>query len=137
MTNKLTSKNIWTGLAAAALFMATLGVVPQMSAAEARELSQKQVNELITNAKEPQDHLRIAHYYTTEADRLEATAKQHEEMAAVYSKAQGVKNLTSPTQSVGHCEFFIKSMREAEKADRELAAEHQQMAKDATARVSK
>ena len=137
MTNQLTSKNIWTGLAAAAFFMAALGVAPQMSAAEAKQLSHKQVNQLIANAKEPQDHLRLARYYTSEADRLEATAKEHEEMAAVYGKTQGVKNLASPTQSVAHCESFIKSLRDAEKADRELAAEHEQMAKDITGRVSK
>jgi hypothetical protein len=39
-------------------------------------------------------------------------------MAKVYRKTQGVKNLASPTQTVGHCEFFIKSMREAATADR-------------------
>jgi hypothetical protein len=42
-----------------------------------------------------------------------------------------VKNLGSPTQTVAHCEVFIKSLRTAEKADRELAAEHEKMAKDA------
>src|ERR1022692_4716305 len=109
----MTNKGILTAVAAAAFFMIALGAAAPVSAAQAKHLSQKEVKELIANAKEPQDHLRLASYYSSEADQLEATASEHEAMAEVYRKTQGIKNLAAPTQTVGHCEYFVKSMREA------------------------
>ena len=126
----LAHKATWTALAAA-LVMVLFGTTPQMSAAQATHLSHKEVNALIANAKAPQDHLYLAQYYNSEADALEAQAKDHEAMRESYRKSGGVKNLGSPTQSVAHCEVFIKSLRTAANADRELAAEHEKMAKDA------
>ena len=125
-----THRTTWTALAAATLFTLTLGMVPQLSAAESKPLSHKEVTQLIANAKEPQDHLRLAQYYKSEADTLEAQATYHEAMRESYRKAGGVKNFAGPTQTVAHCEVFIKSLREAANSDRELAAEHEQMAKN-------
>jgi hypothetical protein len=68
MMNRRRRKNIWTALAASALFMITLGIAQPMSVASAKHLSHKEVKQLIANAKEPQDHLRLAQYYNSEAD---------------------------------------------------------------------
>jgi hypothetical protein len=128
--NAATYKIAWTAVAAA-LVIVMLGMAPRISAAQAEHLTHKEVAQLIANAKEPQDHMRLAQYYNSEADTLEEEAKNHEAMRESYRKSGGVKNLGSPTQTVAHCEVFIKSLRTAEKADRELAAEHEQMAKAA------
>lgn len=86
--NALPHKTIWREVVAT-LFMLTLATTPQVRAAQAKHLSHKEVNELIASAKEPQDHLRLAQYYNSEADRLEAEAKEHEVMAESYRKAGG------------------------------------------------
>lgn len=134
--NARTYENTWTVLAAATLFTLALGMTPQMSAAE--KLSNKQVQQLIANAKEPQDHLRIAKYYKDEAAKFEEDAKDHEAMRESYRKAQPAPhNMASPTQTVAHCDVLIKDLREAAEQDNQLAAEHEQMAKDAAAKPTK
>lgn len=44
----------------------------------------KQVKALIVSAKTPEDHLKLAAYFNQEADRLEADAKDHAELADLY-----------------------------------------------------
>lgn len=110
-----------------------LGSISQMTAAEAVQLSKDQVKELIGSAKTPGDHQKLAAYYRYEADKLEAEAKDHEELANAYrsrTDAVAQKHMMSG-KTAGHCDYFAKSVREAAKADRELATEHELMAKDA------
>ena len=108
-----------------------LGGISQMSAAEPVQLSKDQVKELIGSAKTPEDHQKLAAYYRGEADKLEAEAKDHEELANAYrSRTDAVaQKHTMSGKTAGHCDYFAKSVREAAKADRELAAEHESMAK--------
>ena len=47
------------------------------------------------------------------------------------SEAAAMKNPMAPN-TVAHCEYFAKSVREAANAARELAASHEQMAKYAS-----
>jgi hypothetical protein len=128
-----------SGLTAIALIaMASLLVTVQDArAAQSKHLSKKEVVALITNAKSPEEHLRLAQYYKAEADRLEVEAKEHDEMAAAYRKnstwqASAAKGPMRP-DTPAHCEYFAKSVREAAKAAQEMAASHEQMAKDAAA----
>lgn len=98
--------------------------------------TKKQVKALIASAKTPEDHKRLAAYFNQEADRLEADAKGHAELADVYrqhphSTGGGKQSGTgSIFQTAEHCDSAAKSLREAAKDLRELAAEHEQMAKD-------
>jgi hypothetical protein len=97
--------------------------------------TKKQVKALVASAKTPEDHMRLAAYFNQEADRMEADAKGHEELAAVYrlypSTAGGGKAGGNPqSRTAEHCDAAAKSLREAAKSLRELAAEHEQMAKD-------
>jgi hypothetical protein len=48
------------------------------------QLTQKQVKALIVSAKTPEDHMKLAAYFKGEAQRQEASAKTHEEMANLY-----------------------------------------------------
>ena len=110
-----------------------LGGVSQMTAAESVQLSKSQLKELIRSAKTPGDHQKLAEYYRAEADKLEVEAKEHEELAAAYrSRTDAVaQKHTMSGKTAGHCDYFAKSVREAAKADRQLAAEHELMAKGA------
>lgn len=98
--------------------------------------TKKQVKALIASAKTSEDHRRLAVYFNQEADRLEADAKAHAELADVYrqsanrmdgGKQSGTGSIFRTTE---HCDSAAKSMREAAQDLRELAAEHEQMAKD-------
>jgi hypothetical protein len=121
---------VTTVLMASALLF---GGVSLMSAAEQVQMSKDQVKELIGSAKTSGDHHKLAAYYSGEADKLEVEAKDHEELAGAYRVSTdpvSQKHVMS-AKTAGHCDYFAKSVREAAKADRELAAEHESMAKAA------
>jgi hypothetical protein len=134
MITTITHRTTWTAIALVALFTFLFGVAPQVKAAD--QLTKKQAKALAATAKTPADHMKLAAYYKLEADRLEADAKDHEELAQTYrlypSTLGGGKTGGNPqTRTVEHCEATAKSLREAAKSLRELAAEHEQMAKGA------
>jgi hypothetical protein len=110
-----------------------LGGISQITAVEPVQLSRGQVKELIGSAKTPADHEQLAAYYRGEADKLEAEAKDHEELANAYRGRTDAVAQKHPMsgKTAGHCDYFAKSVREAAKADRALAAEHDLMAKGA------
>jgi len=125
----------WTSVALIAVSAALLITVQDTRAAQPKHLSKKEVVALITSAKSPEDHMQLAGYYKAEADRLEAEAKDHEELAAAYRKSTtsqaAAEKLPMAPNTAAHCEYFAKSVRDAANAARELAAAHEQMAKDA------
>jgi hypothetical protein len=97
-------------------------------------MTNKQVKGLIVSAKTPEDHMRLVAYFDQEADRMEADAKGHEELAGVYRQSPNtfVPKGGGPGifRTAKHCDSAAKSLREAAKSLRELAAEHEHMAKD-------
>lgn len=120
-----------SALVAVALFF---GSVAPVSAVEARTMSAKQVRELVTNAKTPADHLKLAAYYNGEAIKLDVEAKDHEGLVDLYKKhpaVLGSKSNVPMSGSAMHCTNIATSLRDAAKGERELAAGHEQMAKDA------
>ena len=107
---------------------------PQMKAVE---LTSKQAKALAATAKTSVEHKKLAAYYGLEADKFEADAKRHEELAQIYRTSGGDTTIGgknsgggSLSRTFGHCDAVAKSLREAAKATRELAAEHEQMAKE-------
>ena len=94
----------------------------------------KQVKALVANAKTPDDHLKLAASFNQEANRMEADAKEHEEPAEVYRRNPNTfyPNGGGPgiSRTAEQCDSAAKSLPEAAKNLRELAAEHEQMAKD-------
>ncbi len=100
-------------------------------------ITSKRVKAMVASAKTPEDHMRLSAYFNQEADRLEADAKDHAELAKTYrlypSSAGGGKAGGNPqSRTAEHCEAVATSLREAAKSLRELAAEHEQMANDAS-----
>jgi ATP:corrinoid adenosyltransferase len=111
------------------------GGVAGLTAAETVHLSKQQVKQLVATAETPAEHMKLAAYFNQEADKLDAEAKYHEGLASVYRSnpaALGTKNRAAGEGGAMHCDNFAKSMRGAATEDRALAAEHEQMAKEAT-----
>jgi hypothetical protein len=120
-----------TVLAACAL---VFGSISPVSGVEPAKMSAKQVMELVANAKTPADHLKLAAWYKAEADKMEAQASDHEGLAAVYRShpaVLGSKSSVPISGSAMHCSNLAASLRAAAKEDRELATEHELMAKGA------
>jgi len=64
------------------LLSITLGLAMACSAAApAKPLSKKEAHALIAKASTPADHNRLAEYYRVQADKLDADARDHAEMA--------------------------------------------------------
>ena len=111
-----------------------LGTISPAGAVEPAKMSTKQVKELVAKAKTPGDHLKLAAWYKGEADKLEAQANDHEGLADIYKNhpaVLGSKSSVPISGSAMHCTNMAKSLRDAAKEDRELAAEHELMAKGA------
>ena len=123
----------WTAVAAATLLTIFLGVAPQANGAEAKRLSKKEVNALIATAKTPADHLRLARHYKGEADRYDAEAKDHAEMAATYRRRPTASEIKRPgaADTAAHCQRVSEELTRAAAEARELASAHDAMAKEA------
>jgi len=137
MLNAISHKHTWALVALLGLFTLFGASGSQASAAEPKRLTHKEVKALISTAKTPEDHMRLAQYFSGEADRLEAESKEHQQLAEVYrhspiSTLMAVKNPMGP-RTAAHCEYFAKSLAKAAESARQLAADHEQMATDAPA----
>ena len=137
MLNSMTRKYTWALVALVGLFTLFFVSGSPARAAEPKRLTHKEVKALIATAKTPEDHIRLAQYFSGEADRLEAESKEHQQLAEVYRHSpiatlMAAKNPMGP-QTAAHCEYFAKSLAKAAESARQLAADHGQMAKDASA----
>jgi len=96
-------------------------------------LTGKEAKALIVTAKTAKEHLELAEYFSLQADRFEAEAKDHDDMIEAYRKSQAPQAIKAPggVGTIKHCEFLAKSGREMAKASREMAAAHEEMAKEA------
>ena len=106
----------------------TLSATPRLRAVEssAPKLSQKQLNALISNAKTPEDHQKLADYYRQQAMAFAQKSKEHTEMPEKWPVRGMPKQLTF---APGHCRYFAGLYaREARDAE-VLASHHQDMAK--------
>ena len=82
---------------------------------------------LIAKAKTPADHQKIADYYHGEAISLMAESNKHAEMGAAYARNpdKRVRNMYD------HCAILTKDFKAMSETAAELAAQHEQMAKEA------
>jgi hypothetical protein len=83
------------------------------------QLTQKQVKALIVSAKTSEDHMRLASYFRGEAQREQASAKTHEEMANLYDPK---------TEMAKHCKNLSEELRKAGESASSMATEHEKMA---------
>jgi hypothetical protein len=88
-------------------------------------LTNKQVKELVANAKTPADHVKLQKHFLAMAAKSEAEADEHAAEAQAYRKNP---RLAHDLSWADHCERFAKLGREAAKEARDLASAHEHMA---------
>ena len=108
------------------LFMAGLGLMLAIALSgcaksEKPTSTKADLKYLVAHAKTANDHQRVAAYWRAEAERYEADAKQHEELAASYKSSGSF-------ESNDHCEVLVLANRNAVAQARTLAASHEQLA---------
>jgi hypothetical protein len=124
-TMNRTSSRIVSFLAVAALAVAMSASAFTQTASAQEKLSQSQINTLVTAAKTPAEHQRIADYYKAEAQNDLAQAGEHQAMIAAYKANPSSKHQAS---AVAHCANLATSYKEAATKSQQLAQMHQQMA---------
>jgi hypothetical protein len=107
----------------------TAAAVLQASSGEI--LTGKEVRDLIANAKTPAEHRKLARHFAAVAARYEADAADHVAEAKAYRTAPGASESKRPgsPDTAAHCDRLADAARNAATAARELARDHEQMAK--------
>lgn len=95
-----------------------------------KELTKRDIKRLTTAAETREDHLKIARFWTAEANKLEAQAAGYEHAAAAFRRGPVVKNLTA-SNTAARWEFLAKELRDEATFDRTRAASQEQMAREA------
>ena len=118
-------------VAVVTLFALALSAFVPVWAADSTALNNKQqLKSAIAKAKTPAEHRAIADHYRQEAQRLTAKSKEHEQMAAYYTKhpLPYESKQVYGTVGAGHCREFAKRYANEAKNAESLAATHDDMA---------
>ena len=94
-------------------------------------LTNKEVMQLTASAKTPEEHMRLARHFQARADKLEAEAKEHADMARNYRANPTASKTKRPgaSDTASHCETLSQDLAKAARDARALAADHEAMAK--------
>lgn len=119
--------------AGAALASGSL-MLPQIGNAHpsSRMLDKKELANLVLTAKTAQDHRRLAEHFRAVAASHELEAQEHVELAAKYKADPKPSELKMPgaPDTASHCLTFAEHCRKAAMAMTEMAAMHEEMAKN-------
>jgi hypothetical protein len=99
--------------------------VPCAPAIVVKEFTKNDAKRLAATAESNTDYLKLAAYYTTLADKLDAEAAAYENAAAVLRHGPVVKNLMSPITPARY-NYFAKGLRDQARSNRALATSHDQ-----------
>jgi hypothetical protein len=128
---------IFSGVRTALLLtaMTVLAGGVSLQADDSKLLNKDELKHLVSTAKTAQDHQRLAAHFNAKADQLDAEAKEHTELAAQYKSHPTIHEMKHQMsgQTAGHCDYFAASMHKAALDARRLAADHEEMAKEASA----
>jgi hypothetical protein len=123
-------------LAELAVSLALLSFTPVYSAAGDKKpvISKKELKVLLKTAKEPVDHQKIADYYRQESVRLIRSAKEHEDLAKLYTDYPPYPGMVSKHgtdfgQGAPHCRKWAELEGQQAKEAEALAVMHEEMAK--------
>jgi len=111
--------------------VAALGQTPSTQQPKPEHLNKQQLTALITTAKTPAEHERIANFYEAKAMDYRAQAQEHESMIAAYKANSSLSTDKTRASTIGHCEYFVQTFKDMAVKSHELAQLHEQMAKDA------
>jgi hypothetical protein len=111
--------------------VAAVAAAPSLQASTGDILSEKELTNLIANAKTPADHKKIARHYAAYASQYDGKAAEHTREANAYRKAPNASESKRPgaPDTAAHCDRLADLSRELAKTARELAAYHEGMAK--------
>ena len=98
---------------------------------KAEKLNSKQILVLISVAKTPAEHRRLAVYYEAKAQNLLAQSKEHAQMAEAYKQNPVTSSSKYTRGTVDHCTYIAQSLKDSAAKLHELAQIHEQMARDA------
>ena len=95
-------------------------------------LSKKQLADLVATAKTAADHRKLAAHYLAAAAKHEVEAQQHLELAAKYKANPTASESKHPGagDTASHCLTFAEHCKKAAKMMRDMAAMHEEMAKN-------
>src|ERR1035438_5861656 len=89
----------------------------------------KDLKTALKAAKTPEDHARIAAYYTAKAGSLDSQAAGYEQAAANARNTPVVKNIMAPNTAARY-EAMAKGFRHEAQSNREMASSQELMAKN-------
>lgn len=95
-----------------------------------KEITKRDIQRLTTTAETREDHLKIARFWTAEANQLEVQAAGYGHAAAAFRRGPVVKHLTA-SNTAARWEFLAKQLRNEATSDRARAASQQPMAREA------
>ena len=116
---------------ALAMGFAAFAQAPATQQHKVEKLSNQHLLALITSARTPSEHLRIARYYEAKAQEYLAQSRDHEEQAEAYKKNPVTSNSKFAVSTVDHCEYFAQTYKDMAAKMQDLAQMHEQMARDA------
>lgn len=108
---------------------ATSEIKHDVAANMSRKKNHEEMEQMIREAKSPQDHETIALHYESAAQRLDKEASNHERLAKTYGAFGSGKS--SGASLAQHCSSLAKSLRTAANENRELATLHRELGKTA------
>ncbi len=117
---------IWksSGVVTVLLFIAALGYLSPGSAGE-----EKNIKQMISDAKTPADHKAIAALYREEGTRLQKEATQHAELRQWWANLAGGESFGSTRyEQAEHCRRFADLLEKAAQEAQALANGHERMA---------
>ena len=96
-------------------------------------LSKQDLKSVINNAKNAQDHERLARHYDARAVDLEEESKAHQALAVQYKQNPKMHEDKHPmnAETAGHCQYFADDLHKAAQRARQIADDHRTMAKRA------
>jgi hypothetical protein len=97
----------------------------------AAELSKDQLSVLISAAKTPSEHRRIAEFFQSQAQHYLAMLKEHQTMLAAYKSNPGLTNNKNQASTVNHCAHYVQEFNVLATKSNELAQSHERMAAEA------
>ncbi len=119
-----------THLALSCAFTLATAAVPGW-AASPQTMKPDELAALLEKAETPEEHLKLAHHYSSEAEQLEQEAKSHDALADRYQKSKPTPKVAPVMRSMTkHCHNLAQSLRNAAKAARQLAQSHEAMASE-------
>src|SRR5260370_91002 len=111
--------------------VAAFGQTTSTQQTKPEHLSKGQLNSLISTAKTPAEHQRIAQFYQSRAQDYLAQSKEHEAMVAAYKANPSLINNKNQASTINHCGYFVQTFKNLAVKSQELAQLHEQMAKEA------